>query len=233
MVSIDQKSLIQTIKIYLSEYRSIFKKRSFVIFVILIEAILVVQEFRSIKFLYDNFIKKYWTKVLNSFYYFLSYTKFSVESLMIGTVKIALTLIPKDIKSSITIFLIVDDTLQAKFSNKFDCYSKLFDHAQHNGTSYLNGHCFVSLVINIPVLFNGKIKYISLPVGYKLYDKTKSKLEISGNMIANVMPLLIDYQVIVLCDSWYTKKPFLEILKNFNNIDIIGAVRSDTCLYDL
>ncbi|UZW14528.1 hypothetical protein OSC52_01405 [Clostridium pasteurianum] len=42
MVSIDQKSLIQTIKIYLSEYRSIFKKRSFVIFVILIEAILAV-----------------------------------------------------------------------------------------------------------------------------------------------------------------------------------------------
>ncbi|UZW13155.1 hypothetical protein OSC52_15055 [Clostridium pasteurianum] len=95
MVSIDQKSLIQTIKIYLSEYRSIFKKRSFVIFVILIEAILAVQELRSIKFLYDNFIKKYWTKVLNSFYYFLSYTKFSVESLMIVTVRIALTLIPK------------------------------------------------------------------------------------------------------------------------------------------
>ncbi|ELP60203.1 hypothetical protein F502_06187 [Clostridium pasteurianum DSM 525 = ATCC 6013] len=233
MVSIDQKSLIQTIKIYLSEYRSIFKKRSFVIFVILIEAILAVQELRSIKFLYDNFIKKYWTKVLNSFYYFLSYTKFSVESLMIVTVRIALTLIPEDIKSSITIFLIVDDTLQPKFGNKFDCYSKLFDHTQHNGTSYLNGHCFVSLVINIPILFNGKIKYISLPVGYKLYDKTKSKLEIAGNMIVNVMPLLIEYQVIVLCESWYTKKPFLKISKNFNNINVIGAVRSDTCLYDL
>lgn len=233
MVSIDQTSLIQTIKIYLNEYRKIFKKRSFAIFIILIKAILAVQELRSIKFLYDIFIKKYCTKVLNSFYYFLSYTKFSVEGLMISTVKIALTIIPESIKSSINIFLTVDDTLQPKFGNKFDCYGKLFDHTQHNGTSYLNGHCFVLLVINIPILFNDKIKYISLPVGYKLYDKTKSKLEIAGNLIANVMPLLIEYQVIVLCDSWYTKKPLLKILKNFNNINVIGAVRSDTCLYDL
>lgn len=125
MISIDEKSTIKTLEIYLSEYRSIFKKRSFHIFILLVTAILSIQEVRSIKFIYDNFISKYWNKVLNSFYYFLSYTSFSVESLMFATVKIAISLIPEELKAKITIFLIIDDTLQAKFGDKFDCYSKL------------------------------------------------------------------------------------------------------------
>ncbi|WP_243428229.1 hypothetical protein [Clostridium rhizosphaerae] len=213
MISIDEKSIIKTIENYLSEYRSIFYKLSFHIFVLLITAILSTQEVRSIRFLYDNFINRYWDKALNSFYYFLSYTKFSVESLMFATVKVALTLIPEELKSSVTIFLITGDTLQAKFGDKFDCYGKLFDRTKHDGTSFLNGHCFVSLAISIPILVYGKIKYITLPVGYKIYDKSETKLEIAGNMIQNIMPLLKDYQVIVLCDSWYTKKPFLNILQ--------------------
>jgi hypothetical protein len=126
MISIDEKSIIKTIEFYLSEYRSIFKKRSFQIFVLLVTAILSTQEVRSIKFLYDNFISKYWHKELNSFYYFLSYTNFSIESLMFATVRIAISLIPEEIKSTITVFLIADDTLQAKFGDKFDCYGKLF-----------------------------------------------------------------------------------------------------------
>jgi hypothetical protein len=233
MISIDEKSIIKTIENYLSEYRSIFNKRSFHIFILLVTAMLSTQEVRSIKFLYDNFIKKYWHKVLNSFYYFLSYTNFSIESLMFATVKIAISLIPEELKSIITIFLIIDDTLQAKFGDKFDCYGKLFDHTKHDGTSFLNGHCFVSLVISIPILFCGKIKYITLPVGYKLYDKSETKLEIAGKMIQNIMPLLLEFQVIVLCDSWYTKRPFLNMLKKYTNLSIIGAVRSDTSMYDL
>jgi hypothetical protein len=152
---------------------------------------------------------------------------------MFTTVKIALSLISEELKTKITIFLITDDTLQAKFGDKFDCYAKLFDHTKHDGTCYLNGHCFVSLVISIPILFFGKIRYITLPVGYKLYDKSETKLKIAGKMIQNIMPLLLDYQVIVLCDSWYTKKPFLNMLKNYTNLSIIGAVRYDTCIYDL
>lgn len=233
MISIDEKSMIKTIESYFGEYRHIFYKRSFEIFVVFITAILSIQEVRSVKFLYDNFISKYWHKSLNCFYHFLSYTKFSIESLMLATVKTALTLIPDEIKESVTIFLITDDTLQAKFGDKFDCYSKLFDHTKHEGTSFLNGHCFVSLVISIPILFCGKIKYLTLPVGYKLYDKSETKLEIAGKMIQNIMPLLADYQVIVLCDSWYTKKPFLNMLNSYSNLHVIGAVRSDTALYDL
>ncbi|EQB88304.1 hypothetical protein M918_24645 [Clostridium sp. BL8] len=152
---------------------------------------------------------------------------------MFATVKIALSLIPENLKSQITIFLITDDTLQAKFGDKFDCYGKLFDHTNHTGSSFLNGHCFVSLVISIPILVNQRLKYITLPVGYKLYDKSETKLEIAGKMIENIMPLLNDYQVIVLCDSWYTKKPFLNFFKDCSNLHVIGAVRSDTAIYDL
>jgi hypothetical protein len=155
---------------------------------------------------------------------------FPTEALMLVTVKIALSLIPDGI-SGITIYLIVDDTLQAKYGDQFDCYSKLFDHAKHNGTNYLNGHCFVSLVISIPVDFRGQIKYITLPVGYKLYDKTRSKLEIASAMIDTVMPLISQYKAIVLCDSWYTKKPFVYIETKYSNLSIIGAVRGDTRLY--
>jgi hypothetical protein len=147
-----------------------------------------------------------------------------------STVKIAISLIPQELKSTITIFLIIDDTLQAKFGDKFDCYGKFFDHTKNDGTSFLNGHCFVSLVT---ILFCGKIKYLTLPAGYKLYDKSETKLKIAGKMIQNIMPLLLDYQVIVLCDSWYTKRPFLNMLKDYSNLSIIGAVRSDTIMYDL
>jgi hypothetical protein len=233
MISIDEKSTIKTIENYFCEYRSTFYKRSFHIFILLVTAMLSAQEVRSIKFLYDNFIKKYWYKTLNSFYYFLSYENFSIESLMFATVKIVISLIPQELKSDITIFLITDDTLQAKFGNKFDCYRNLFDHTKQDGTSYLYGHCCVSLVISIPILFCGKLKYLTLPVGYKLYDKSETKLQIAGKMIQNIMPLLSDFQVIVLCDSWYTKKPFLKMLKDYSNLSVIGAVRSDTAMYDL
>ena len=140
MISISNNSMKETLHQYLFQYRSIFKKRSYLIFTWLISAIICVEEARSVKFLYDNFIKKYCHKVLNSFYYFLSYSKFPLDALQIVTVKLALALIPSDMKQYTTIFLTIDDTLQAKFGKKFACYFKLFDHTSKNGTSYLNGH---------------------------------------------------------------------------------------------
>ena len=41
---------------------------------------------------------------------------------------VAISLIPNTLKKTTTIYLIIDDTLQAKFGEKFDCYKKLFDH---------------------------------------------------------------------------------------------------------
>lgn len=233
MISIPSNSMKQTIHQYLLQYSCAFKKRSYLLFTWLIMSILCTEEARIIKFLYNTFLKKYCNKTLNCFYYFLSYANFSCNLLLQATVKIALSLIPEELRSFATVFLTIDDTLQAKYGRKFDCYFHLFDHTNKNGSSYLDGHCFVSLVINIPLFCGSNIKYLSIPVGYRLYDKQQSKLEIAANLVKNVMPYLKDYQVILLCDSWYPKGEVLETVKQYPNLDLIAAVRCDTAFYDL
>lgn len=193
MISIPSNSIKQTLHQYLFQYRSVFKKRSYLLFTWSVSAIICVEEVRSVKFLYDNFIKKYCHKTLNSFYYFLSYANFSCDALLTTTVKIALSLISDEMKQYTTIFLTIDDTLQSKFGNKFDCYYKLFDHTSKNGTPYLNGHCFVSLVINIPVFIGRQVRYLSIPVGYRLYDKQQTKLQMAAALINVVMSLLKEF----------------------------------------
>ena len=86
------------------------------------------------------------------------------------------------------VFLCVDDTMVSKFGKKFENVSKLFDHAAHNGSNYLNGHCFVSIMLCIPVLDHDKISYLSVPLGYRMWQKKESKLELAASMIRQVMP---------------------------------------------
>ena len=85
-----------------------------------------------------------------------------------------MSLISDKLKDSATIYLIVDDTLQEKYGDKFESCDKLFDHTRKNGSSYLNGHCFVSLVLAISVVYNKTIHYLKIPIEYKLYDKSKT-----------------------------------------------------------
>lgn len=54
-----------------------------------------------------------------------------------------------------------------KESMKFENVSKLFDHAAHNGSSYLNGHCFVSIMLCISVKNHVHALYLSVPLGYR------------------------------------------------------------------
>ena len=51
----------------------------------------------------------------------------------------------------------------SKFGRKFEDVSKLFDHAAHNGSNYLNGHCFVSLMLCVPIWSNRRIAYLAVP----------------------------------------------------------------------
>ena len=66
------------------------------------------------------------------------------------TARTALNLIPLDLGSQ-PVFLCIDDTMVPKSGKKFEDVSKLFDHAAHNGSNYLNGHCFVSIMLCVPV----------------------------------------------------------------------------------
>ena len=51
---------------------------------------------------------------------------------------------------------------------KFEDVSKLFDHAAHNGSNYLNGHCFVSLMLYVSVRNHKKVVFLAVPLGYWL-----------------------------------------------------------------
>ncbi|MEG2867004.1 MAG: transposase [Terrisporobacter sp.] len=230
---INSKSTLKTMKEYLFLYRGIFYKRSFEIFTLIILSIITMQKVQSIKFIYEKFISKHWNKSLNSFYYFLNDKSHSIDNMIKITAKIGVSLISKDDIEKTSIYLLIDDTLQPKFGETFENRYKLFDHAKHTGSSYMNGHCVVSIAMRIPLLKGDEIKYITIPLGYKLYDKTSTKLQLAKNLIETVMPELSDLQVVLLCDSWFTKKPLLEVLDMYDNLKIIGALRSDTALFGL
>ncbi|WP_143153561.1 hypothetical protein [Caloranaerobacter azorensis] len=51
-------------------------------------------------------------------------------------------------------------------------------------------------------------------------------------MINIVIPFLEKYNVILICNSWYSEDKVLEIVKKYNNLDIICAIRSDTAIFN-
>ena len=59
----------------------------------------------------------------------------------------------------------------------------LFDHAAHNGSNYLNGHCFVNLMLCIPVWKHNRISYLAVPLGYRMWQKKESKLQLAASMV--------------------------------------------------
>ena len=102
------------------------------------------------------------------------------------TAKVALRMIPDSLATQ-PIFLCVDDTMVAKAGTRFENVSKLFDHAAHNGSNYLNGHCFVSIMLCTPVWKNDRVSYLSLPLGYRMWQKKESKLELAASMIRSCL----------------------------------------------
>ena len=171
-------------------------------------------------------------KSLNAFYYACSYAKVDYSRFMNVTASMALKLIPKLLESQ-PVFLCIDDTMVPKFGKKFENVSKLFDHAAHNGSNYLDGHCFVSLMLCVPVMDNHKIVYQAIPLGYCMWQKEKSKLELAASMVRQVMPELRDKNnVIILCDSWYAKKNLVRIVDEYPNLDVVCNARYDSVIYE-
>ena len=196
-------------------------------------AILAVESAPSIRFLYRHFICKLTEKSLNAFYYMCSYAKVDYTSFIQITASIALSIISEDLKA-LPVFLCIDDTMVEKFGKKFSCVSKLFDHAAHKGKNYLNGHCFVSLMLCIPVWEQQTISYKGIPLGYRMWKKDATKLTLAADMVKLVMEKLATHrQVVVLADSWYGKSEIFALKEMFSNLDVICNVRRDTVLYDL
>ena len=200
---------------------------------LLVISMLALDSFRSIRFAWLHIISKLTSKSLNSFYYTLDYAVFDHLRWMAVTARLALGCIPLSLKGS-AVFLSIDDTMVEKYGAKFQARSRLFDHAAHNGSNYLNGHCFVSIMLHVPFKSADGIIYLSIPLGYRLWTKELSKLELAADMVRSVMAELSSCrQVILLCDSWYPKKPVTGLVEEFENLEMICCARSDTVLYDL
>ena len=149
------------------------------------------------------------------------------------TARMALNLIPQGLRSQ-PIFLCIDDTMVSKFGKTFENVSKLFDHAAHNGSNYLNGHCFVSVMLCVPLWNKNTIHYLAVPLGYRMWQKKESKLNLAASMVRQVMPAFTTKKdVIILCDSWYVKKDLVSIVDEYENLHLIGNARSDSVIYDL
>lgn len=228
-----RKNLIDRLYRYFHIYFETFSAPTVDTLFLLVLSILVMESADFIRSLYRHFLSGIYLKSLNVFYYACSYAKADYSRFMNVTAKIALNLIPDTLKSQ-QVFLYVDDTMVSKFGEKFENVSKLFDHAAHNGSNYLNGHCFVSVMLCVPVWNNSKVSYLSVPLGYRMWQKTDSKPEPAASLIRQVMP---DFRkkkdVIILCDSWYMKKNLVSIVDEYPNLNLIGNARCDSILYDL
>lgn len=200
---------------------------------LLVLSILAMESASSVRSLYRHFLAGITNKSLNAFYYACSYAKVDYSRFFNVTARLALNLIPQRLISQ-PVFLCVDDTLAPKFGREFEDVSKLFDHAAHNGSNYLNGHCFVSLMLCVPVWNQDRIAYLAVPLGYRMWQKEESKLKLAAAMVRQVMPeFQAKKNVIILCDSWYAKKDFVGIIEDYRNLDIICNARYDSVIYDL
>jgi len=199
---------------------------------LLILALLTMQFATSINNLYKWFLSSAGAVSLNAYYYFLNETEIPMDKFLKITVRLAVSLIPEKL-NGLPVFLIIDDTLQEKFGTKFACYQTMFDHAKHNGTNYLKGHCFVALTICVPVIVGGEIKCLNVPVGYRLREKDENKLKMASEMIDLAMIVLIEHpMVVLLCDSWYPKGKIIDTVKNYANLELIANVRVDTAIFE-
>ena len=95
-----------------------------------------------------------------------SYSKADYSRFMNVTASLALKLTPDSLKSQ-PVFFCIDDTI---------------------GPNYLNGHCFVSLMLCVPIWSNHRIAYLAVPLGYRMWQKKESKLELAAAMVRQVMP---------------------------------------------
>ena len=225
--------IIKRLKEYFTPYLELLTKPSGNKLFLLLIAMISMQFTTSINHLFKWFLSDICGISLNSYYYLLAYTEIPLAMFFNVTVKLALSLITQQMRG-LPVFLIIDDTLQAKFGTKFACYQTMFDHAKHGGNKYLKGHCFVAMTISIPIAIGCNVRYLNIPVGFRLRGDGENKLKIASKMIDTAMEVLNEYpMVILLCDSWYPKGDVLKTVKKHANLELIANVRADSGIYDL
>lgn len=209
--------------------------------IVLILAMCALNSCVSIHFLFVHFIVFVVKYSLRSFYYTLGCAKTHHCVWSKYLIEFVKECIPYD--QTRPNFLAVDDTLVEKEGKDFDYISKLHDHAKHNGTCYLFGHCFVCVMMIICIRMGCRSFYISFPVAFRMWRPSKNKtedneyqtkLEIAAELCKQIISQFEDTQnFVVIADSWYPKGVLLDLIKQHANVEGIFNVRKDTVLYKL
>ena len=199
----------------------------------LLMSVLCLNGFSSVNYNFEHFVQYISNHKLKSYYFTLNESKIDLSQWMKNIIRIALSLIPEKLLDHL-IILSIDDTMVEKYGEHFENRKKLFDHAKHNGSNYLYGHCFVSIMLSIPVFDQGKVRYLSFPIGYRMWTKEQSKLAMAADMVREVMEIIgSERNVCLCCDSWYPKAEITELPQQYENLALICNVRHDTVLYAL
>lgn len=202
----------------------------------LIELLLSVLElkgFQSVRYNFEHSIKKFSDFQLKSYYNTLKDGKLYLKEWLLSMVEIAISLIPKVLETQ-EIILSVDDTIIAKQGNCFEDCSILFDHTKPKGSPYTKGHCFVTLMLAIPIKIQKETQYISFPLGYRMWTQKETRIKMASDLVKLAMQVIgPERHVTVCCDSWYPKAEMVKLPDGYKNLNLICSVRSDTALYEL
>ena len=231
-----ENSIIGSLFRFFSQYFSTATRPTQFLLTWLIIAQLALQSFPSLSFLHRNFSSQVTHRCLNNYYRALRNETVTNLSLRLQMAELACNLIPAALQNE-PVFLSADDTTVPKFGKKFDAVSLLHNHACHTGKPYVNGHCSVSLTLSVPILNQHAgeaplIHYLAVPVGCRVWTKERTKLELAGNLIEKVLPLLKDRQILLLFDSWYAKSSLIERVLQYPHLAFICNVRSDSAMYE-
>ncbi len=228
-----KNSVLDRLRSYFDEYFSDATKPTARNLFLIVISILTLDIFRSVCSAHRHVLSKLSDTSLNAYYHALKTDRLNHGSWRDVTVSKALKAVPGQLDAQ-PLFLSIDDTMVEKKGEKSGLRSKLFDHAAHNGSDHLNGHCMVSILLSFPVLEGGSIRYLSVPLGYRLWDKIQTELEIAAEMVRHAMDCIgPDRQVFLLCDSWYPKGCVAGLVDEYDDLDIICNARIDTVMYDL
>ena len=113
---------------------------------------LCTEHFTSVRNLHKTFLSSVCDKKINSYYHALSNDKIANTQIRQILAKMSLSIIPESLAKK-PVVIAIDDTTIAKFGKKFADVQYLYDHSIHDSKNRMvNGHCFVSLTISVPVM---------------------------------------------------------------------------------
>ena len=161
-------------------------------------SVLCVNGFQSVNYNFEHFIEPVSDNKLKSYYFTLNESRTNLSQWMKNMVRTALSAIPENLFEHL-IILSIDDTMVGKYGEHFENREKLFDHAGHNDSNYLYGHCFVSIMLSIPVFDRGRIRHLFFLVVYRMWIKEETKLAMAVDMVKEVIEIIENERNVCLC----------------------------------